>query len=692
LTKMAGNGANAVKAAKTEEWSLVIRRSLRDVFLEPLFHQKSEYPPLTPFLVHVWRANDARYDTLCHSAQDAEKFLYWFFETFHRQRAPYRWPVPSRILAWMNHTASEIFFGSNRPDWANPEERFYLTRFMVHAMKHFQNRSRVSDPDGYLQFLTWFAVECVPAWNLPYAFVPGDLLSVLNRPVREGLPLTVAMLASALAGTGETFPDACAASDAELLAIAFEQLPKLLQTGNSRLVPEYASDFWYRQVSASGDSLNAYEYLAASACHGTHDQHDKAALRQWFTGEYLTLVPEAAIFASGPQPGLSAGTECLDLRPPELTVHLYRDHRTVAGLAKAGLGIKDALIQGGVSVVDLDFSFGRERMREEHAHNSGQFCRGRRGLHILALNPEYVPECLVSHLSNLDDTDHIIGQFAWELPDISAVHECGLSLVDELWVPSRFVKSIYERHVRVPVYVMGHAIEFAPIDSRFSRASFDLPEDSYIFLFGFDAGSVIERKNPLAAIQAFAKAFPGGGERAVFVIKTRNIETAQSAADQAHWRQVQEIAAHDPRIRILNRTLSEEALHGLYTASDCYVSLHRSEGFGYGPAEAMARGKPVITTGYSGVLDFCTSDNSLSVSYTLEPVPPGAYPYMGPERVYQWASPDVDEAAFYMRQLYDDPTRGRRLGEAGRSLIRRTFSLEALQQRCLDRLIELGVV
>ena len=78
---------------------------------------------------------------------------------------------------------------------------------------------------------------------------------------------------------GETFRDACAASDAELLAIAFERLPKLLQTGNSLLIPEYASDFWNRQVSVGVDSLNSYEYLAASACLGTNHQHDVTALR-----------------------------------------------------------------------------------------------------------------------------------------------------------------------------------------------------------------------------------------------------------------------------------------------------------------------------------------------------------------------------------------------------------------------------
>ena len=35
-----------------------------------------------------------------------------------------------------------------------------------------------------------------------------------------------------------------------------------------------------------------------------------------------------------------------------------------------------------------------------------------------------------------------------------------------------------------------------------------------------------------------------------------------------------------------------------FAASDCYVSLHRAEGFGLTLAEAMALGKPVIATGY----------------------------------------------------------------------------------------------
>ena len=115
-------------------------------------------------------------------------------------------------------------------------------------------------------------------------------------------------------------------------------------------------------------------------------------------------------------------------------------------------------------------------------------------------------------------------------------------------------------------------------------------------------------------------------------------------------------------------------LTGLLSTCDCYVSLHRSEGFGYGPADAMALGKPVITTGYSGVTDFCTPETALLVDYVLEHVPPGAYPYMDDSRQYHWASPDVDAAAFQMRSLYENPQAGKRLGESGRQRIRELYS------------------
>ena len=151
-----------------------------------------------------------------------------------------------------------------------------------------------------------------------------------------------------------------------------------------------------------------------------------------------------------------------------------------------------------------------------------------------------------------------------------------------------------------------------------------------------------------------------------------------------------EIAAADRRIRLIDHTMTAPELTGLLATADCYVSLHRSEGFGYGPADAMGLGKPVITTGYSGVTDFCTSQTALPIDYELHQVAPGAYPYMDADRQYFWASPDVDAAAFQMRRLYEHPEIGVDLGRKGQQLIRERYSVEALQTRYVGRLAELG--
>jgi glycosyltransferase involved in cell wall biosynthesis len=223
-----------------------------------------------------------------------------------------------------------------------------------------------------------------------------------------------------------------------------------------------------------------------------------------------------------------------------------------------------------------------------------------------------------------------------------------------------------------------------------SRAMFHLPEDAYAFLFTFDAGSGVERKNPLAAVKAFRRAFARGTEKAALVLKTRNAAALQADLERAHWRQVLDLAAGDARIHIMDHTMGAGELAGLQAACDCYVSLHRSEGFGYGPAEAMVVGKPVITTGYSGVTDFCTPETALLVDYTLERVPQDAYPYMDAARKYYWAAPDIEAAACQMRKLYEDRNLGESLGQAGRALMLDRYSVAALERRYVERLSALG--
>jgi glycosyltransferase involved in cell wall biosynthesis len=670
---------------------LVTPQTIASVFLKASSNSGETAAPLTPFMIHVWRQRGLDSEEILGRAPDRERFVNTFYySTFHQTRAPYRLAVAPEMLQWLNLPALDASSGldSHRAAWGG--WNCYLTRYMLHVWKNYQRDMDVLQPAGYLRFLTWFALEYIPAWNLPPSLLPDDLLPVLNHPVRTPLPLTAAMRVigelRGLAGMS----DLDTAPDEAVVATSFELLSYLLEVGDPRLIPDLVSKFWSKPLSPDPESLNAFEYFAVRACHPDIAAHiELASARQWCATQYRAVVPGADAFCSPPVSAPN-GSRSAELNSPEKLVVVYRDHHTIAGLSKAGLLTKEALEGAGLDIVDLDFDLGRSRMIEESAHNYRVRRRARKTLHILNLNPEYIPECLLCHLSSLDESSYLIGQFYWELSDIAAIHECGLSLVHEIWVATEYLRDVYRKRVTVPVHVMGQGIETPKPDPRFTRATFHLPKDAYVFLFSFDAGSVVERKNPLACAQAFRKAFPAGTEKALLVLKTRSLAAMQTSRDRDHWREVTEIAAGDNRIHLIDHTMTSAELTGLLAHCDCYISLHRSEGFGFGPADAMSLGKPVITTAYSGVTDFCNSETALPIDYELKRVPHGAYPYMDADRQYYWASPDIEAAAFQMRRLYENPGIGQAIGECGRQWIRRHYSVEALQRRYTARLAELG--
>ena len=658
-------------------------RSLSKVFLEAVEEKRSELAPLTPFMRHVARLTGFG-DAALAKPKSRAHFVYWFFDTYHRLRAPYRWPVAPHLLEWLNAPATPA------PADAPPGRELYLTRFMDHMHLRHKPEFDTLTWDGFLQFLTWFAYDCTTQWNLPCALLPEDLAAVLNEPWQGSrLPLTRGMATRMeFAHAGRYRTDDTAAA----LAMSFEAVTEVLRTGDSRLLPEFVTRYWIARID-QGVDLTRYQYLAERAFHpeldpartAEHSRHYNDGLH--FEGLRHADVPSTTGGGDG------RGLEVAALRPPHTALLVYRDHHTICGLSRAGKTTVDVLRQAAQPVIDIDFAFLRNFMREEYAYNTRGFCGATKAFHLLNLNPEFVPECLLSHLTKVAESDYLIGQFYWELSDIGACHECGLSLVDEVWVASEYLKQVYTRRIDAPVIVVGQAVEALPAPGRLTRRSLGLPEDSYLFLFSFDANSVVNRKNPLGLIQAFGAAFPSGSEKTGLVIKTMNTSNPNlQPGDRAHWNAVLKLAAKDRRVKILDARFSEDEMADLFEICDCYASLHRAEGFGFGPAEALARGKPVIATGYSAVTDFCTPETALLVDFQLSPVTPGAYPYMDPGRSYEWADPNLDDASARMRELYQDPEKGLRLGRQGKELMAREYSLGALWSRYRARLAVLGAV
>ncbi|MGN6868485.1 MAG: glycosyltransferase [Solirubrobacteraceae bacterium] len=314
--------------------------------------------------------------------------------------------------------------------------------------------------------------------------------------------------------------------------------------------------------------------------------------------------------------------------------------------------------------------------RQGHTYTTGTPEDAAFPLNLICMNADMLPEFARQAGAEFFAGRYSIGLWFWEIEEFPARWRSSLSLLEEVWAPTAHIASALAPIATVPVTTVRIPIELPALEPR-SRSHLGLPEDKFLFLFSFDYLSVFKRKNPLAVIDAFTRAF-GTGERAGLIIKCIN----QDRDPSAHAELRAAAAAH-PGVEVIDRYLDPLDNRSLTALCDCYVSLHRAEGFGLGPAEAMWLGKPVIATGYSGNLDFMTAENSLLVDYRLVPIGAGADPYPAGA---QWADPDVQHAASLMRGLFDDPEHARRLGAAAAADIRRTHSPSAAGQIMRRRL------
>jgi glycosyltransferase involved in cell wall biosynthesis len=268
-----------------------------------------------------------------------------------------------------------------------------------------------------------------------------------------------------------------------------------------------------------------------------------------------------------------------------------------------------------------------------------------------------------------------IAYWAWELEKVPDEWVKAADLVDEIWAPTRFVAEAMRTRMPKPVYHMLPGVEVGPV-KPVARASLGIPEDHLVFLFMFDLHSQLHRKNPEGALCAFQKAFRQG-DRATLLIKTSGGDI--HSRDLAALRET----IKGPNVVLLDRLMSRAEAYGLIQMSDCFVSLHRSEGFGLGLAEAMLLGKPVIATGYSGNLDFMNRDNSLLVDYEMAEITEDRPIYT---RGNFWAEPSVAHAADLMREVYDHADEARDRARRVQPQIQQLLSLESAGRRMRSRL------
>lgn len=245
-----------------------------------------------------------------------------------------------------------------------------------------------------------------------------------------------------------------------------------------------------------------------------------------------------------------------------------------------------------------------------------------------------------------------IGLWVWETETIPADWRRALSLVDEIWVPSDWVRAAFVRETSLPVITIPHAVP-RPWHPRYMDRRYLGLGEGFTFLSMCDMASSLRRKNVLGLVAAFSSAFsPDEGPR--LIIKTLNGDLNVGDFEDLL------LAVRDrPDIAVYDRVLSAYEKAALLDACDCFVSMHRAEGFGLPMAEAMLLAKPVIATGYSGNLAYMTSSNSYLLEFRREPVGVDWDRYPGD---HVWADPDLHEARRVLRYVWEHQDEARERG------------------------------
>ena len=209
--------------------------------------------------------------------------------------------------------------------------------------------------------------------------------------------------------------------------------------------------------------------------------------------------------------------------------------------------------------------------------------------------------------------------------------------------------------------------------------------DSLVAVADEVGGVRSDRLRQDVALEAFNLAFGARRDADVGLV----IKTLYAGPHQGALKKLKAAIAGDERIHLIEKTMNRAEVNGLIAATDAFLSLHRSEGFGFGLAEAMFLGKPAIGTDYSGNTDFLNGETGYPVPYELAPVGAGEYP---DHEGQMWAEADIGAAARAMASIVDDPVAAGVRARAGQAFIKTHHSLAAVGQKMRDRLVTLGVL
>jgi len=306
-------------------------------------------------------------------------------------------------------------------------------------------------------------------------------------------------------------------------------------------------------------------------------------------------------------------------------------------------------------------------------------------INLIVLNADIINHALRALNYKEMNKRYNAGYWAWEFSEFPSVWQRGFHSLNEVWANSYFSAEAIAK--KSPVHVMPLPLYVDDINVNIDkgREYFKLKQDVFLFMAAYDCDSHTSRKNPQAVIKAFTKAFSPQDNHVGLILKLNNAEKYPK-----HVKELFNMLAGYQNIYYFDAYLSDEEMRALTAAADAFVSLHRAEGLGLIPMEAMVLGTPVISTAYSGNMEYMTNDNTALVGYKLIPVK-GEYFGTSMEKNILWAEPDTEEAAEHMKRLVSDSKWREELIQNGKK-IKEKLNANVMGSTIRKRLEEIGLI
>ena len=281
-------------------------------------------------------------------------------------------------------------------------------------------------------------------------------------------------------------------------------------------------------------------------------------------------------------------------------VNFYGPTGVVSGLGSAARGYVAALraAEIPVDVVPAHEVF----FHQSSVGSAERHQRPRHSISLVHINADSVHRFLHFHGGTFRRAHYKIGMWVWELPALRDEWSRVIGHCDEIWVPSTFNQRAVQAMTAKPVIMVPFVVSASEAPQPGWRKKLQLGDDEFVFLYVFDASSLVGRKNPKCLVDAFEAAF-SDNDRVRLVLKVSYLDS-----DLEFRGYLDALVERNPRCVVVRQTIDADDLAGLVSACNCYVSPHRSEGFGLTIAEAMALGVPVISTDYSGSIDFVSDE------------------------------------------------------------------------------------